>query len=377
MLKAQNKLPARPARRHSFSGGAFESVLSKELLNLARSEPRTVVTPGQSDDGSNSDTLVEVSLEMEKAPLPRVDLARTPRPANAARPPTDENTAARPTKPHGGRGDDSQAPSEIIQRSVSNSGAATYTRPPPKVVAIQPSLGPGYPPRGFGGAGAGGVAYPYGFQHPGQSYPYPPCSSPQALDFSIYYDQPPYAGHSRFPSFEHSPSPPYQTPYSPSDYAYDSSNCPSPWTQQGAFSPAPSAPFESPYPFYGRTATPPTPPEMHHFVDHHMGDVRRQSFEFHPSQVMGHPMPWVGSPTSAGCHPTRTLTMEQLESGAIMRRMGTAKFFDVQKVGPDLACVTPSSQIFCQGFGFILDDRIAEIGNRDSELPIVRRLSFR
>ncbi|KAL8293636.1 hypothetical protein RQP46_000337 [Phenoliferia psychrophenolica] len=332
--QAHSKLANRPARRHSISGGAFESVLTKELSNLVRCEPRTASSTAQPDNVSPiKNSQRENSIEEAKTARSKIDLARTPRPAHAARPPKDENTAVRPTTDHR---------TLLAHSSSGSSGTSSnhHSRQPS-------SIGQGYPPRPF--AGGQLVSYPYAPQHPAQGFQYPPPHSPHH-EFGIFYDQSPY--HSRFPSFS---SDYHQQTYAPSDYTYDSSACPSPWTQQVPFSPTPSA-FEPPFPFhggYGRAPTPPSPPELHsHFLEHHhmaAAAARRQSFELVPPQIMGPPpRPWVTPATDVPSVPPRTIVMDQLANGAIMRRTGTCKFFDISK-----------------GFGFILDDQLADVGSRD------------
>ncbi|KAK4700812.1 large subunit ribosomal protein L18e, partial [Phenoliferia sp. Uapishka_3] len=367
------KFATRPPRRHSFSGGAFVTVLTKELSNLAVS---AIPSSYHSSGSSEEDTSAHSSSDNGTEHLSWADLT-TPR---AARPPQDENQGAtRPHQCYPDPGDESSVSSASVPESTYSSSASDHSRQPsrnPSLHAMNPTA-PGYFPRSWAG--------PYAHQqYPGQIYPYYQLPSLQQHDFgAVYYDHSQY--HARYPSFaSQSPSPPYQSPYPPSDNTFDYS-CYSPCTQQAPFSPTPSGSYEMPYPHqahYGRPLTPPTPPELRHsFEDPQM--TSRSAFDFKLSQAPTPTLKWAAQAVEApASQASRTPAMEQLESGAVLRRTGTTKFFDLQKVGPLLwthaRSLPYSPMILYQGFGFILDDQIAEIGNRDmhSLTPLIVQVEF-
>ncbi|KAI5479402.1 Cold-shock protein, DNA-binding domain containing protein [Pseudohyphozyma bogoriensis] len=265
--------------------------------------------------------------------------------------------------------------------------------PVPAGLALGLSL-PGYHPH---------QAQPFALLH-GGAHPY--VHSHLAHDMTTYYDHHPTPGtpyHTRFNSYaSHSSAqahdfacPSSPPPYIPSTYDSYEATCASPWiphnfaAHSGASGAAttsiqgmqhPQAQYDGQYYGWGHrgdVSTPPSPaPDGAAFTP--PASEGRASFDFgHPSQphpsgphphAHGAPywvphQPMQGSQVGmGGAGPghqattldangvavQRTYVMDQLEAGVVLRRTGTTKFFDTQK-----------------GFGFILDDNMADIGGRD------------
>ncbi|KAM0753276.1 hypothetical protein T439DRAFT_378974 [Meredithblackwellia eburnea MCA 4105] len=429
-----------PARRHSISGNPLEA-------------PKQFTGHAQDDIDHDSPSIQSSAhkIDQQKEEKTPAKLASSPTEptlvasasvvaAGMVRSKTDDNLPLR--SQHNQLQNHPSAPMTATSSTTSN-----FQQDAPPILILPPSLPP-YPMPAQTGASHNPHMHPplpFGF-HPGFA-PHPPHPHPIPVPVQAYHgipsalppyipgnSSPPYSQHprehcgatfydqttfhSRYPSFasEYSvSSPPSFYSYPSSDYGGYDSNCPSPWLGQGHMSPHLGHGFDPAYIYdanvvYGRTRTPPTPPEFavtRGVVVNPSNNVRRVSLEVVPPsmapQVPQHQAPqprpqvpiphmpmapqmqlppqvqmappqvlmpvipqfaaWAGTPSRGVPHipapvklskplvepgqPT-TPTLEKLEEGAVLRRTGTTKFFDITK-----------------GFGFVLDDKIDEIGGRD------------
>ncbi|ORY59885.1 hypothetical protein BCR35DRAFT_355268 [Leucosporidium creatinivorum] len=356
--KATKRIAISTTRRHSFSGAGLEEALTKELTNLVRCTPRnTTVTlvvelkpgeetpSGESDDkaeGSSSDASRNSIVELDSTSEDSLQSELSPSIDAAVK--ATHIAEVEVDKPASRQNDD---------RSLHPTRASPPTKAAsaPPAIQFNPYLANAY---------AMGSAY--------GTYP------SSALD--PYYDyQLGSAYHTRFPSYattsdgDYPPmsptpflptSPPYSTvaPYSATSAEFppsaaSHSQAPLPWTQHH-YSPNDTYDFVVSHAhqqlYYNPSATgmstPPSPPDLL-FPGHF---PRRSS---HDSSVDSTAPPfssaaWDRQEMYPAMSSPNNSVLEQLERGEVMRRSGVTKFFDMQK-----------------GFGFIVDDAIAEIGGRD------------